>query len=327
MPINKSAFRRYQIIDQLVRNKMKRYPTMDEIIEACREKLRIDVSPETIQKDIAQMRESPPYGLDAPIYYDRGKKGYAYSDPDYMLGGVSLTDTDIDAIKESIEFIHTIGGSQVSEKFKHAMEKVLSTALEEFPNTTKKQAILQTMLPPKSRGFEHFDLFYHACREKRSVSFVHYSYKKRTFKAITIHPFLIKEFENKWYIMGYSESHKEVRTFGLDRVFDPFLLRKPFVPVNKTIAESASHDYYGVFPIPGQKKQKVKIQVSAMATQYFQAYPLHESQKIKKDPAGYSMISFHLIPTVELTRLFLSHGKHVEIVEPAWLTTFTYNLK
>lgn len=327
MPINKSAYRRYKIIDMLVRNKMKPYPTMDEIIEACREKLSIDSSPNTIQKDIAQMRELPPDGFDAPIYYDRRMKGYAYSDPNYKLNDISLNDSDIDAIKEFIDLIQNIGGSRLSEKFNNAMEKILSTVLEEFPEGDSKQHFLQTMTPPKSRGFEHFDLFYKACRTKTPVSFVHYSYKKRKFSAVTIHPFLIKEFENKWYILGYSESHKEIRTFGLDRIFDPFLLRKSFISVNRKIVESAISDYYGVFPIPNQKKQKVKILVSALGTNYFEAYPIHESQKIKKEPDGFSFITFNLVPTLELTRLFLSHGRHVEVKEPEWLIDFTEKLK
>ena len=327
MPINKSAFRRYKVIDQLLRNKMRKYPTMDDIIEECREKLLVDVAVDTIQKDIAQMRMLPPDGFDAPIYYNRSKKGYEYTDPDYSFSGISLSDLDIDAIKESIDVIQSIGGSRMSEKFNSAMEKILSTVLEEFPEGKKKQTFLQTMSPPKSRGFEHFDLFYTACRSKIPVSFVHYSYKKNTFSAITLHPFLIKEFENKWYVVGYSEKHKEVRTFGMDRVFDPFQLKKPFIAVDRTELDSLAKDYYGVFPIPNQQKQKIKIRVSALATNYFQAYPLHESQLIKKQPDGYSFIRFELIPTIELTRLFLSHGRHVEIMEPKWLITFTENLR
>ena len=52
MPINKNALGRYKVIDMLVRNNMRPYPTMEEIIEACREKLGIDPSVHTIQKDI-----------------------------------------------------------------------------------------------------------------------------------------------------------------------------------------------------------------------------------------------------------------------------------
>ena len=326
MPVNKSAFRRYKIIDLMLRNKMRKYPTMNEIIEECREKLKVDAAVDTIQKDIAQMRMSPPDGFDAPIYYNRSKRGYEYTDADYSLSGISLTHLDIDAIKESIDIIQSIGGSRMSEKFNSAMEKILSTVLEEFPVGKNKLPFLQTMNPPKSRGFEHFDLFYTACRSKIPVSFVHYSYNKNTFSAITIHPFLIKEFENKWYILGYSEKHQQIRTFGLDRIFDPFQLKKPFVSVDRTELDSLSKDYYGIFPIPNQKKQRVKIRVSSLATNYFQAYPIHESQQIKKEPDGYSIISFHLIPTIELTRLFLSHGHHIEITEPKWLISFTEKL-
>ena len=327
MPVNKNALGRYKVIDMLVRNNMRPYPTMEDIIEACREKLGIDPSIHTIQKDINRMKLDPPEGFSAPLEYNTSKRGYEYLDPNYSISGIPLSDSDIDTIKESIDLIRNIGRSQMSEKFNSAMEKILTTVLEEFPQANAKRQILHTMTPPAARGFEHFDLFYSACREKRPVSFVHYSYKKREFKSITIHPYMIKEFDNKWYIMGYSENHKLLRTFGLDRVFDPFILKKPFVSPDPQSLAVNTHDYYGVFPIPQQKMQKIKIEASALATEYFQAYPIHESQKVKKDPDGFSTISFHLIPTIELTRLFLSYGRHVKIISPEWLIEFTENLK
>jgi predicted DNA-binding transcriptional regulator YafY len=327
MPINKSAFRRYKVIDQLLRNRMRMYPTMEDIIAACREKLDIDPSSETIQKDLAQMRLPAPDGFDAPIHFNRSKGGYEYLDPNYSISGIALNDSDIDAIKESIDLIKSIGGSRMGEKFNSAMEKILSSVLEEFPDGKQQTGFLQTMMPPKSRGFEHFDLFYRACREKRPVAFVHYSYKKRIFSSITLHPFLIKEFENKWYVIGYSEKHQEIRTFGMDRVFDPFLLKKPFMEVELSREYQSNNAYYGVFPIPNKKKCKIKIRVSALNTQYFEAYPLHDSQEIKKGPDGFSTISFHLLPTVELARLFLSYGHHVSVLEPKWLIAFIENLK
>ncbi len=328
MPINKNAFKRYKVIDMLLRNNMRRFPTLEEITEMCKEKLDLEkLSTETIKKDIELMRESQPSGFDAPISYNKTHKGYEYLDPDFVLGGISLNDSDVDAIKESIDLIRSIGGSRAGEKFNNAIEKVLSTILEEFPDGTKKQFYLQTMTPPKSRGFEHFDLFYNACRTKTPVSFVHYNYNKRCFKANKIHPFLIKEFENKWYIIGYSEKHKTVRTFGMDRVFSPFLLKKSFISVDKAIKESETTDLYGVFPIPNQKKQRIKIRLSDLITNYFEAYPIHESQKIEKEPDGYSIVTFQLVPTMELTRLFLSHGYTLEIMEPLWLKEYTENLK
>ena len=105
MPLNKNALGRYKVIDMLVRNNMRPYPTMQEIIEACREKLGIDPSVHTIQKDIYLMKKDPPEGFGAPLEYNASKRGYEYLDTSYSLSGIPLSDTDIDTIKESIDLI------------------------------------------------------------------------------------------------------------------------------------------------------------------------------------------------------------------------------
>ena len=132
MPINKNAWKRFTIIDGLLCNKMKPYPTMTDIIEACRAQ-DLDPSMETIQKDIAQMRMSRPDGFEAPIQFNRRHLGYEYTDKSYSISGIPLTEADKATIQESIELIRAIGGTSISNKFNFAMEKVLSTVLEEFP--------------------------------------------------------------------------------------------------------------------------------------------------------------------------------------------------
>ena len=81
-----------------------------------------------------------------------------------------------------------------------------------------------------------------------------------------------------------------------------------------------------VFPIPGAKLEKIEIEVSELGTHYLQAYPLHESQVIQKESDGTSLITYQLIPSIELCRYFLSQGYHVEVVRPKWLIKFTQDL-
>lgn len=321
-----SALRRYRVIDNLLRNKVRKYPTMDEIIEECREKLDIDTTKETIQKDIANMKMPYPDGFDAPINFNRRHMGYEYTDADFSISGVSLRYEELEAIQEAIELVRSIGGSRISDKFNHAMEKVLSATLEIGNEKEDKLPVIQTMIPPISRGFEHFDLLYRACREKIPVSLVHYSYKKRHFKHIILHPFLIKEFDNHWYVIGYSETHQAVRTFGFDRISQPQLLKLKYIKTEAKETKAYLNDVYGVFPIPEAIKEEVVINVSQLETHYFSAYPIHESQTIKKDPHGYSEISFQLIPSIELARFFLSKGRDVKILKPQWLIDFTTKL-
>jgi len=169
-------------------------------------------------------------------------------------------------------------------------------------------------------------LFYAACNEKKPVSFIHFSYKKRTFNHIIIHPFLIKEFDNRWYIIGYSEFHQSVRTFGLDRISEPVMLKKDFIKTDIDQIQEYLQDVYGVFPIPKSKKEFVEIHVSQLGTHYLQAYPIHQSQKINKSNDGSSLITFDIIPSVELARYCLSQGRHVEILKPSWFKQFTIEL-
>ena len=325
MKQGKSAFRRYKVIDSLLHNKMRRYPTMDVIIKACWQKLDYWPSKETIQKDMANMKSPHPDGFDAPIQFNRTHLGYEYTDLNYTLAGITMRPEDLEALHEAVDVIQAIGGSKISDKFNHAVEKLFSASLEK-KHDEKRKPILQTMTPPVSRGFEFFDLFYTACNEKKPVSFIHFSYKKRKFNHIVIHPFLIKEFDNRWYIIGYSELHKNVRSFGLDRISDPILLKRDFIETDINQIQSFLQDVYGVFPIPKSKKEHIEIHVSQLATHYFQAYPLHQSQKIIKNEDGSSVITYEIIPSVELARYFLSQGSHVEVLKPSWFNLFIKEL-
>lgn len=326
MNLSKSAFRRYKVIDGLLRNPMKPYPTMNEIIEACFVKLYYEPSIETIQKDLANMRLPYPEGFDAPIRYNHGKRGYEYTDSNYTLAGISLKQEEIDIITEAVDLIQIIGGSRISEQFNHAVEKLLSATIESRHSNENKRPILQTMVPPVSRGFEYFDLFYEACKERTPISIIHFSYTKRTFLHTIVHPFLIKEFDNRWYVIGYSEKHEEVRTFGLDRISEPLKVKKKFINTNIEEINSYLNDVYGVFPIPKSRKEKITILASGLATHYFQAYPIHKSQSIKKNGSGTSEITFDLVPSVELARFFLSQGSQIRIASPKWFIQFSKDL-
>lgn len=326
MNFSKGALKRYKIIDGLIKNPYRKYPTLDQILDKCNEILDADFSLETISKDLRHMRGSFPDGFEAPIKYCHTNKGYYYTDPDYSFSGVSLRPQELDAIEEAVEIIRALGGSRISDNFNHAVEKLLSASLEKEQSEAGRLPVLQLMTPPISRGFEHFDLFYKACKERIPVSFIHFSYKKRAYKHIILHPFLVKEFENRWYVIGFSENHDSIRTFGLDRISEPFIIRKKFIKPDLTQTKAYLNDVYGVFPVPEAKKETIEIHVSELGTHYLQAYPLHTSQRIEKYNEGTSLITFELIPSIELARYFLSQGRHVTILQPTWFSKFTQDL-
>ena len=318
MAIARSTYNRYKVIDSLLRNTRGYYPTIKDIQVECKRKLEIEPSLDTLEKDFRNMKLAAPKGFDAPIAYCRKNMGYHYTDPDFSINGVSLNENDINSIKEALELLQSIGGSRVSQSFNYALEKILVTYKEEFPEGNLKRKIIETESISGSRGFEHFDTLFVACKNRIPVSFTHYSYQKRQFKAVLIHPVLLKEFDNFWYLLGYSESHKALRTFGFDRIYEPMLLNRKFISIAPEIVNDYYKDIYGVYPINSQPKQAVVFFASPIVSNYFEANPIHESQVCKKNDEG-CVFTLQVIPSMELVKLLRSYGSELLVIKPQWL--------
>lgn len=320
MPVKNYSSQRYKVIDSLLSSPIRTYPSLEDIADACEERIEKRPSLETLSKDIRQMRKAAPAGFDAPIEWSKLHGGYYYDAPDFTIENTGLNDHDIEALKEAIDLMRSIGGARVGAKFNHALEKVLSSYKERFPQSDYNRTIIQTDTPPPSRGFEHFDLLFRACKDRRAVSFVHYSYRKRKFKPILLHPVLMKEFDNKWYVVGYSDYHEDIRTFGLDRIYEPHMVYATYIESDPKEISSYLNDIYGVYPLTDREKVTITIRATPLASNYIQAYPIHESQQVKsKAENGATTFTFDLIPSMELLSYFMSYGKDIKVISPRWM--------
>ena len=108
MPANKNALIRYKTIDRCLRNKYRRW-TIDDLVDACSDALydmegiTKGISKRTVQGDIQMMR-SDKLGYNAPIE-SYGNGYYRYSDPDYSISEVPLSDEDYVLVVKTIKLI------------------------------------------------------------------------------------------------------------------------------------------------------------------------------------------------------------------------------
>ena len=320
MPVNKEAYIRFKIIDACIANKQQPYPTMEDLIDACQEKLGHEFNKSTIKKEILAMKDDELLGFNAPIKYSKSKEGYYYADPNYSINKIPLNSTDVEALKSTLDLIAEFKGTRLNERINHALEKVLTEFKQYLPEGNSKRNIIQTDTPPSHKGFEYFEFFYNAATHKIPVCFVHYSYSKRKFNSVIVHPAILKEFQNHWYVVGYSENHKQLRTFGLDRIYDPLLLKRDFIEVPTAQKEDYFKYVYGVYPLPKHKMQKIVFRISPVLADYLLTHPIHETQQIEKREAhGAVILSLTLIPSVELLNLFMSYGELVKVKNPKWM--------
>jgi len=99
MPHIKNALIRYRIIDRMLRNKYKPYPSKQQLREACEEELfgsqGANICDSTIEKDMFAMKMEH----DAPIKFSKRNGGYYYEDPDFSINDIPLSEDELSSIR------------------------------------------------------------------------------------------------------------------------------------------------------------------------------------------------------------------------------------
>jgi predicted DNA-binding transcriptional regulator YafY len=332
MPPKSDATLRYKIIDECLTNIYKPYPTMDDLIYAIERKLKTKVSRETVQKDIGNMKKSEADGgYNAPIKFRKSRNSYYYdldSFPDFTIQTFGLNDKEIEAIELAAGVLQHFKGIKVNDSYNHAIDKLLSAV--DIKKSDKEEKLANAIQPEETtymRGMEHFETLVSSIKKKIPVSFIHYSYKKKQFKSIIIHPYLLKESNKRWYLVGYSEAedHRQIRSFGVDRIYDPILIDKEFIENRDTDLKNLYNDKIGINTIGKigpEQPEEINLWVSNDMANYIKSMPLHKSQTYKEyRKMGEIIVTLKLVPTYELVALILSYGKHMELISPSWLRT------
>lgn len=129
----------------------------------------------------------------------------------------------------------------------------------------------------------------------------------------TIHPYAVKEFEKRWYIVAFSEDAGQMRTYAMDRIQAlertgaTFNLPKDF-HVDEVFEAS-----YGIYlPEEGQKPVLVKIRATERESAYLMDLPLHPSQT--RLPGN--EFALRVIPNPGFIMELLRHGNRLEVLEP-----------
>ena len=290
---------------------------MQDLIDACEDVLGKRFNVSTIQKDIEAMKNDQVLNYNAPIKFSRSYSGYYYSDPTFTIKKINLNDSDIENLKTVVDILSNYSQMNVSLSLSKSIEKVLASIKESYPDYKTSTRIIQTDTTDNHLGYEHFDFFIEAIRTQTPVSFVHYSYTNRAFKSNIIHPYLLKEFKGNWYVVGFSEAHRELRTFGLDRVYDPLKLDRRFTPDKEQVAKHYFKNIYGVYPIDGRKVHEVIFNVNPLFSDYINAHPIHSSQKrLHQHADGSSVFRIEVIPSYELVNLFMSYSSSLSVESP-----------
>jgi predicted DNA-binding transcriptional regulator YafY len=325
MADTKKQLARYRIINECLTNKghmpsTSHNPadmgcwTIKELIDAIYEKTdgEISVSERTIKDDLARMKEDPDLKYFAPIKNKRGV-GYYYSDPDYDFTDLPLSPANIDTINEMIGIIRQFKGFKYFEN-----AEGLIYYLEKQVNKSDFKNVQFDVLPDYS-GTKHIDPLKKAINNKKVVKIIYQPFYEEAETIFHIHPYLLKEYNNRWFVYAYTNEYGSEGVYALDRIKKVTVTKEPYREPDIQKIIDYFRDIIGVTNYKDKKVETVVLKVSRERANYLITKPVHRSQKVIEENEKYVWFEFKLKPNNELNALILSFGKDMVVEKPASL--------
>ena len=320
MPLNRNALIRYKTIDNCLQNSYRRW-TLEDLIDACSDALyefegiTEGVSKRTVQLDIQTMR-SEKLGYNAPIIVvDR--KYYTYEDPEYSITNIPLTSQDLGIMNEATEILKQFKGFSHFQELGVMVQKLEDKVYAEKHNSAP---VIDIETNENLKGLEYLDRVYKAILKGLPLEIEYQSFTAKDASIFLYYPYLLKEYNNRWFILGQRASDKQVMNLALDRIHT---LNEKSNERMKTLDGLVPQNYYndviGVTVNKGLEPQKVQLFVQKEILPYILTKPLHHTQIVKNEKDDGSFIEITVIPNFELERELLSYGAGVEVVEPVKL--------
>ena len=325
MATNKHAIIRYQTLDKCFRNPGRRY-YIDDLIEACNESIyEFTGKDEGIKKrqifeDIRFMES--PQGWNIPLDHlrDGHKIYYRYADLSFSINNQPLNENEEKQLKEAILTLSRFKGMPQFEWVSEITAR-LDSGLKLSHN---EYQIIQFEQNDFLEGIDHITPLYNAILYKKTLDIEYRSFKQDTPYTIVLHPYFLKQYNNRWYIFGMNDKNKLIINLALDRIVSIDESRKSYLINNSIDFEEYFDDVIGVTVQNNEPVQRIELKVSNELFPYIQTKPLHGSQKITKRQTDFTTIALNLIPNYELESLLLSLGEGIEVLAPETLRRKIY---
>ncbi len=167
----------------------------------------------------------------------------------------------------------------------------------------------------RPQGTENFNGLLHAIRNNLVIKFTYYKFWNEKVSERTIEPYALKEFRNRWYVVGKDLKDRCIKSFGLDRLSNLDITKKKFKPSGFNVKEYFRH-CFGIIAPNADAPSEVILSFTTYQGRYIKSMPLHESQQILIDNEEELRIKLKVFITEDFIMEILSHGERVRVLEP-----------
>ena len=316
MPINKLALIRYKTIDRCLQNHYRRW-TLDDLVAAVSdavyefEGIKSGVGKRTVQLDIQHMR-SERFGFNAPIVVVE-RKYYTYEDRDYSISNTPISEYDVSKLKEVVGLMRQLKGLGYFQDLSTMVARLEDKILKQ---TNEGLSYIDLDKNEQLKGLEYIEPIHAAILKKVPLMLEYQSFRARSANEQVFHPHLLKQYNNRWFVLGCFEEKDTPLLLALDRINQ--LREAPGVDYLPSPLNVFTYfdDVIGVSKTPKQRASNVVLRLRKSQLPYLLTKPIHPTQQVLSEERGHVLLSLKVIWNYELEREILGMGEVVEVLSP-----------
>ena len=313
MPDTRKPQERAEILDELLGY---RKWTGKELLERINEKLqdlageRIDIRTLRRDFDYLELKGAP---LHRPV---AGDMCYYYTEK-FSLKNVPLDGDELKSLKLAINILRKVENFQMMDELDLIIGKLENRI---YTNVPDNQTIVQFENHTRAIGSEKFTNLFDAIREQTAIEITYQSYRHPAPKEFIVHPYLLKEYRNRWWVLGREAKTDRILTLGLDRIKKIKISKEKFIVNDLFHPDTFFDNVIGVSIDYNGKPEDIILKVNPVSVQHVESKPIHKDQEeVRRKKDGSLIIKLTLMVNYELKATILGFGDGIEVLEPKGL--------
>ena len=299
---------RVLMIDEAIRSGV--YPSIEELAR------KSEVTKRTIERDIEYLRDM----YHAPIEYDYEKRGYYYSEPNFFIKSVILTEGELFSIALFDRLLEQYRNTPIEAALRRIFAKIAKSMPENVTVDTRLispqiSVILdhQGYIDPKV-----FENIFTALKTRRTITFEYRPLQKTTYMGRTVNPYHAICQRGNWYFIGHCHDRNEPRMFSFSRVKNIILTNKHFNIPSDFKPDEFFDKEMGVFA-SARTPYTVELLVDNEIGTFALERQWHDNQTVEQREDGSVYVKFTTTQMPEVLRWVLGQGHTVKVLGPAEL--------
>lgn len=165
-------------------------------------------------------------------------------------------------------------------------------------------------------GTSYFDAVVESMRRNTEIVVDYQRYEGHR-ETLTMHPYALKVYNRRWYLLGYIKEKEGIRHLALERFLNMHTTLNKFVMPEGFDARKYYDNVVGVYVNDKLPVVKLRLRVYGVQAEYIRMLPLHKSQSEVASKYGeFAEFTYRVCLTPELKTKILSMGPNVEVLEP-----------